>query len=92
MKKTALILALLIAGCASNPNVSPGQDLVNKTGASCSSLGAAMTALDQAVLNRAISKSTAQEALKGFTVAQAACMTSLSVIQSANPPASGATK
>ena len=85
-----ITLAVLVA-CGANPNVSPAQNLVNTTGNSCKGLGDAIRATDAAVLNRVISKSAAQEALKGFTAAQAACVGALGAIQAANPAASGAT-
>lgn len=84
-----IVFALALAGCASNPNVSPAQNLVNTTGTSCKSLGDAIRATDAAVLNRVISKSAAQEAVKGFAAAQVACTGALGAIQAANPAASG---
>lgn len=89
MQRILFILALWLAGCATPPNVSPAQNVINVTATSCKDLGAAIDATDQAVLTKVLTKSQAQAALKGLTAAQAGCVAALASIQAANPAASG---
>lgn len=88
----ALFTSALVA-CGTPPaGVSSAQNVLNLASTSCKDLGAAIAATDQAVLQGAISKKTAQEALKGFTAAQAGCVAALGTIQAAQPAASGVSK
>lgn len=83
-----ICVALAMAACAApSADVSPAQSLANTTGTSCKGLGDAIRATDAAVLGGVISKSAAQEAIKGFTAAQAACVGALGSIKAANAPA-----
>lgn len=83
-------LAVAFAACtAPGPTVTPAQNLVNVTAKSCQGLGDGMRATDAAVLNGLLKKPQAEQALKAFTAAQASCVSALTVIQAAQPAASG---
>lgn len=92
MKLILASVCLALAACAAPADVSPAQNLVNTTGNSCKALGDAIRATDAAVLSGVLKKSTALEAIKGFSAAQAACVAALGSIQAANPAASGVSK
>jgi uncharacterized lipoprotein YajG len=99
MKRILFLLAIIIAGCAAPPagtTVSPAQQALNTMVTSCKGVNAAMVAADQAVLSGVLKGNDKDNAIKGFTTAQAGCVATLAALQSAaaaaSAPASGAAK
>lgn len=83
-----LLPVLAVMACTSMVTTDPLQKAINTTAEMCKNADAAILATDGAVLAKSISKSVAETTLKGLTIAQTGCVSSLGALK-ASVPASG---